>query len=46
MTDHTQVCTKELDEWLEKSKDLNLLDLASLLVTHKPLQKGENDVKH
>ena len=31
MTDHTQVCAKELNEWLAKSKDLNLLDLAALL---------------
>ena len=46
MTNTTEIRTKEINEWLEKSKSLNLLDLASLLVMNKPLQKGENNVEH
>ena len=41
MTTNTQVCTKELNEWLEKSKDLNLLDLAELLVKAPPKQNKQ-----
>ena len=43
MTNSTEIRAKEINEWLEKSESLNLLDLASLLVTGKPLQKGENN---
>lgn len=43
MTNTNEIRTKEINEWLEKSKNLNLLDLASLLVIGKPLQKGENN---